>query len=56
MKFGLSENIIESMNAIFEENSKIDKVIVFGSRAKGNNKETDLMSASCLHQFHNWID
>jgi len=39
MKFGLSENIIESMNAIFEENSKIDKVIVFGSRAKGNNKE-----------------
>jgi len=36
MQFGLSENIIEQLNKIFEENRKVDEVILFGSRAKGN--------------------
>ncbi|MFC4212662.1 restriction endonuclease subunit S [Pedobacter lithocola] len=39
MKFGLTEQIIKNVNAIFEENSKVDKAIIFGSRAKGNFKE-----------------
>jgi predicted nucleotidyltransferase len=36
MRFGLNENIIEKLIAVFESNSKVDKAIVFGSRAKGN--------------------
>lgn len=36
MKFGLSDSIIENMQRVFESNSKVDKVLVFGSRAKGN--------------------
>jgi predicted nucleotidyltransferase len=39
MKFGLNDTTIEAMQKVFETNSKIDKVIVFGSRAKGNYKE-----------------
>ena len=36
MKFGLKENIIEKINKIFSEYSKIEKVYIYGSRAKGN--------------------
>lgn len=36
MKFGLTENIIERIIQVFENNSKVDKAFVFGSRAKGN--------------------
>ncbi len=36
MKFGLEQHIIDSIIAIFEQNSKVDKAYVFGSRAKGN--------------------
>src|SRR6478609_6176004 len=39
MKFGLSENTIESIQKVFEENRKVDEVIIFGSRAKGNYRE-----------------
>jgi predicted nucleotidyltransferase len=38
MKFGLKEEIIEKINAVFEKHSQIEKVIVYGSRAKGNYK------------------
>lgn len=36
MKFGLDENIVEKIIQVFEANSKVDKALVFGSRAKGN--------------------
>lgn len=36
MKFGLEEHIVDSLISVFEEHSKVDKAIVFGSRAKGN--------------------
>jgi type I restriction enzyme S subunit len=39
MQFGLSENIIEHINKVFEENSKVHEVILFGSRAKGNYRD-----------------
>jgi type I restriction enzyme S subunit len=39
MKYGLNDTTIEAMQKVFESNSKIDEVIVFGSRAKGNYKE-----------------
>ena len=39
MKFGLNDTIIERIQKVFESNSKIDEVIIFGSRAKGNYRE-----------------
>lgn len=36
MKFGLEQNIIDKLIAVFEQHSKVDKALVFGSRAKGN--------------------
>lgn len=36
MKFGLEQHIIDELIAVFEENPKVDKALVFGSRAKGN--------------------
>ena len=39
MKFGLTDDNIERIQKIFENDSKIDEVIIFGSRAKGNYKE-----------------
>jgi type I restriction enzyme S subunit len=36
MKFGLEQNIIDKLIAVFEQHPKVDKALVFGSRAKGN--------------------
>jgi type I restriction enzyme S subunit len=36
MRFGLEENIIKKIAQVFEANLKVDKALVFGSRAKGN--------------------
>ena len=35
-KFGLKESSIEKIEKVFSKNSKIQKVIIYGSRAKGN--------------------
>jgi type I restriction enzyme, S subunit len=39
MKFGLDDITIEAIQKVFENYSKVDEVMVFGSRAKGNYKE-----------------
>jgi type I restriction enzyme S subunit len=36
MKFGLEENIIEKITRVLEEQPKVDKAYIFGSRAKGD--------------------
>jgi len=36
MRFGLPEDIITKLNEVFEVNAKVDKALIFGSRAKGN--------------------
>lgn len=36
MKFGLEQHIIDKLIAVFEQYPKVDKALVFGSRAKGN--------------------
>lgn len=36
MKFGLEDHIIEKITHILEEQPKVDKAYIFGSRAKGN--------------------
>lgn len=38
MKFGLSDKTLQSIYSIFSKYPQIEKVIVYGSRAKGNYK------------------
>jgi len=39
MKFGLENSIIKQINAVFVKHPQIEKVILYGSRAKGNHKK-----------------
>ena len=36
MRFGLEENVIERINAVFSFFPEIEQVVLYGSRAKGN--------------------
>ena len=36
MEFGLNQETIDKINSVFENHPEIDKVIIYGSRAKGN--------------------
>ena len=36
MKFGLSDKVIDEINGVFRKHSEVEKVLIFGSRAKGN--------------------
>ena len=36
MKFGLSESVIEELQEVFRRHANIEKVLIFGSRSKGN--------------------
>lgn len=38
MKFGLPQDTIEKMNTVFVKYPRVEKVIIYGSRAKGNYK------------------
>lgn len=38
MKYGLEDRILEKINHVFSKHSKIQKVLLYGSRAKGNYK------------------
>lgn len=65
MKFGLKEHTIEQINAVFSHYPEVEKVILYGSRAKGNYKngsDIDLtlhgkdLSLSIIHKIDNELD
>jgi len=39
VKFGLKEETIDKINAVFAKYPEVEEVIVYGSRAKGNYRE-----------------
>ena len=39
MKFGLSDSVISELQDVFRRHANISKVLIFGSRAKGNYRE-----------------
>lgn len=39
MKFGLPEDIISKLTAVFANHPEIEEVLIYGSRAKGNYRE-----------------
>lgn len=49
MKFGLTEKEIALLLSVFEKNAEVEKVFLYGSRAKGNYKKTsDIDLAVCF--------
>jgi predicted nucleotidyltransferase len=38
MQFGLSEQTIEKINSVFARHPEVEKVVLYGSRAKGTHK------------------
>lgn len=56
MRFGLDENIINKLIEVFEANPKVDKALVFGSRAKGNYKEGSDIDIAIKGQDLNFDD
>ena len=36
MKFGLSDTVIRELQDVFRRHANIEKVLIFGSRSKGN--------------------
>lgn len=65
MKFGLKQKTIDQINAVFEQHPQIEKVIIYGSRAKGNYRtgsDIDLTVFSnttdlnFLHKIENELD
>ena len=39
MKFGLSDTVIKELQDVFRRHTNIKKVLIFGSRSKGNYRE-----------------
>lgn len=39
MRYGLKDNIVESIVQVFSSHEEVNKVVLYGSRAKGNYKE-----------------
>ncbi|OHE02628.1 MAG: hypothetical protein A2W82_05990 [Sulfurimonas sp. RIFCSPLOWO2_12_36_12] len=65
MKYGLSEEVINKINSVFAKYPQIKKVILYGSRAKGNYKngsDIDLsllgneIALSLLYKIENSLD
>jgi len=65
MLYGLKPNIIEAIKSVFSKYAQIEKVILYGSRAKGNyinGSDIDLtcvgseLNLSLIHKIENDID
>jgi len=65
MKFGLKEETIQKINQVFSQYPQIEKVMLYGSRAKGNFKpgsdidltlEGEGLTLSILHKIDDNLD
>jgi type I restriction enzyme S subunit len=56
MRFGLDDNILEQIIKVFEANPKVDKALVFGSRAKGNYRPDSDIDIAIKGQEVNFTD
>ena len=61
LRFGLKESTIDRINAVFSQYPDIEKVVLYGSRAKGNYREGSdidltLMGSALSHAKLNRIE
>ena len=59
MKYGLSDRVIEELQRIFRSHPNIKKVLIFGSRAKGNYRDVsdiDLAAIGNDLDYSNLLD
>ena len=50
MKFGLSKDVYEKIKKVIDENKKY-KIVLFGSRARGDYKETSDIDLAVLNEI-----
>lgn len=50
MRFGLQQRTIESISNVFGKYPQIEKVIIYGSRAKGNYRNGSDIDITCIGQ------
>ncbi len=58
MRFGLSSETIDKLQAVFARHAGIDQVLVYGSRAKGDYRpgsDIDLTVKGTLLPFDEWL-
>ncbi|MFZ4544868.1 MAG: nucleotidyltransferase domain-containing protein, partial [Saprospiraceae bacterium] len=55
-RFGLSETNIALINAIFKDFPKVEKVILYGSRAKGNYRNGSDIDLTIIDQDLNYTE
>lgn len=48
MKYGLKENDINKIKTVFEKYHEIEKIILYGSRAKGNFRPNSDIDLTCI--------
>lgn len=50
MKFGLQQHTIKSISSVFTKFPQIEKVLIYGSRAKGNFRNGSDIDLTCIGQ------
>jgi predicted nucleotidyltransferase len=55
MKFGLDKELLSKLKTIFKQFPEIEKVIIFGSRAKGNYRPGSDVDIALLGKINNEI-
>ena len=56
MRFGLSDNVIATVNAIFKQYPNVEKAVLYGSRAKGNYKNGSDIDLSLIGEALTYDD
>ncbi|SKC55825.1 nucleotidyltransferase domain-containing protein [Maledivibacter halophilus] len=56
MKYGLKDSVIESIVNVFSKHPKIERVLIYGSRAKGNYKNGSDIDLTLIGQNINMKD
>lgn len=54
MKYGLSESTIKKIQHVFETFPKVEKAVLYGSRAKGNYKNSSDIDLTLFGREINW--
>lgn len=56
MQFGLKESVLDRINQVFQSFPKVEKVILYGSRAKGTHAYNSDIDLTILGHDLNWSD
>lgn len=55
-QYGLSAQQIDAIQKVFESNQKVEQVILYGSRAKGNHRPASVIDLTLIGSALNYSD